>query len=194
MIIFPSGLLVTQTEYKCMQHIEVDPEQSMRDTWDENVILYRDKMIDRWQPALLADSDVTELPAEPEALAAVILGRSDYKTRAQRNAAQANLPSFEALNTARYDAVDRSGTTTTLFEDGVDLSSTSVSYILDRHEDIDDLFHGAVLGRINKGKKKMLAKYHPIILADASVTTMPGTEDGLITMILAQSDYQRLGG
>jgi len=26
------------------------------------------------------------------------------------------------------------------------------------------------------------------------VTTMPATEDGLITMILARSDYQRLGG
>ena len=194
MIIFPSGLLVTQTEYKCMQHIETDPEQSLNDTWDANVILYRDKMIDRWHPTLLADSDVTEMPAEPEALAAVILGRSDYKTRTQRNAARTDLPSFEALNTARYAAVDRSGTTTNLFENGVDLSPTSVSYILDRHENIDDLFHGAVLGRINKGKKKMFAKYHSIILADSSVTTMPGTEDGLITMILARSDYQRLGG
>jgi hypothetical protein len=56
------------------------------------------------------------------------------------------------------------------------------------------LFHGAVLGRINKGKKKMLAQYHPIIMADPSVTTMPATEDGLINMIVARSDYQRLGG
>ena len=194
MIIFPSGLLVTQAEYKCMQHIEIDPEQSLRDVWGENIILYRDKMVDRWQPTLLADSDVTELPAESEALAAVILGRSDYKNRAQRNASQANLPSFESLNTARYDAVDRSGTTTNLFENGVDISSTSVSYILDRHADIADLFHGAVLGRINKGKKKMIAQYRPIILADSSVTTMPATEDGLINMIVARSDYQRLGG
>jgi hypothetical protein len=193
MIIFPSGLLVTQTEYKCMQHIEENPEQALRNTWDENVILYRDKMIDRWHPALLEDSNVIEMPAEFEALAALILGRSDYKTRSQRNVDRSDLPSFEAFNTARYDAVDRSGTTTTLFENGVDLSSTSVSYILDRHEDIDDLFHGAILGFINKGKKKMLAQYHPIIMDDASVTTMPATEDGLITMILARSDYQRLG-
>jgi len=40
----------------------------------------------------------------------------------------------------------------------------------------------------------MISQYHPIIMADPSVTTMPATEDGLITMILARSDYQRLGG
>jgi hypothetical protein len=48
------------------------------------------------------------------------------------------------------------------------------------------------MGQVNRGKKKMIRQYHPIIMADSSVTTMPATEDGLITMILARSDYQSL--
>ena len=59
---------------------------------------------------------------------------------------------------------------------------------------IRDRVIGALMGQVNRGKKKMIAQYHPIIMADSSVTTMPATEDGLITMILARSDYQRLGG
>jgi len=38
----------------------------------------------------------------------------------------------------------------------------------------------------------MIKQYHPIILADSSVTTMPATEDGLINMIVARDDYKAI--
>ena len=60
-------------------------------------------------------------------------------------------------------------------------------------QDLDDWIIGALLGQINRGKKNMIREWKPIILADPSVTTMPATEDGLITMIVARDDYQRLG-
>jgi hypothetical protein len=59
---------------------------------------------------------------------------------------------------------------------------------------VEDWVLGALMGHANRGKKKMIAQYHPIIMADPSVTTMPGTEDGLIAMIVARDDYQGLGG
>jgi hypothetical protein len=80
-----------------------------------------------------------------------------------------------------------------LFSSGITIPDLSGNCILAYVQNIEEWVYGGLLGMINRGKKKMIAKYHPIIMDDASVTVMPATEDGLITMILARDDYQRLG-
>ena len=82
----------------------------------------------------------------------------------------------------------------TLFASGIDLTDIDCDCILAYVQDLSDWVIGALMGQVNRGKKRMITKYEPIIRADPSVTTMPGTEDGLINMIVARSDYQRLGG
>jgi len=81
----------------------------------------------------------------------------------------------------------------TLFPSGIDLADVDVNCIMAFVQDLDNWVIGALMGQINRGKKKMISQYHPIIMADPSVPTTPATEDGLITMILARDDYHRLG-
>jgi hypothetical protein len=194
MIIFAGGITITDTEQRCLLHIVADPETWLLAVTTEKAKLRREALIAEWRPRLFADESVTELPADDEALCTLIMGRDDYKTRLQQDAAL-DPPEFSArTNVARHAAIDRSGTTTTLFADGLDVTDLDVNCIMAYIQDLDDWVLGALLGQINRGKKKMIAQYHPIILADPSVTTMPATEDGLINMIVARSDYQRLGG
>jgi hypothetical protein len=206
MILFPTGIQITEVERNCLFHVESDPEQWLRDTVVEKARLRRDALISEWRPRLFADASVTELPASDDELCALIMARDDYKTRLQQDAAQdPPLPLYKHA-TAKFEGTSRVGkvvkrpdrvpgdATVTLFASGIDLSDVDTNCILAYVQDIPDWAIGALMGQVNRGKKKMISKYHPIILADASVTVMPGTEDGLITMILARSDYQRLGG
>jgi len=194
MIIFPAGIEITEGEQTCLHHIVLYPEAWLLAAITETARLRRDALIAEWRPRLFADPAVTTLPADAEALCELIMVRSDYKTRIQTDATLDPPESPTRHNIARYEAADRSGTTVTLFSSGMDLADVDVNCILAYVQDLDDLVYGALLGQINRGKKKMIAKYHPVILADPSVTTMPATEDGLIAMIVARSDYQRLGG
>jgi hypothetical protein len=193
-IIFPSGITITDTEQKCLLHMVPDGEAWLLAAVTEKARLRRDALIKEWRPRLFADPAVTELPADNEALCELIMARSDYKTRVQQDAAHDPPESPYQHNIARNAAVDRSGSTVTLFTSGIDLTDIDANCILAYIQDLDDWVLGALLGHINRGKKKMITQYHPVILADPSVTTMPGTEDGLINMIVARADYQRLGG
>ena len=194
MNIFSSGIVLTANENSCLLHMVPDVEAWLAGTVAEKARLRRDALIQEWRPRLYADDSVTELPADADDLATLILARSDYKTRAQQDAAADPVEVTSTVQRDKYAAVTRSGSTVTLFSSGVtivDLSSNCILAYVQNHE---EWVIGAVLGMVNRGKKKMIAQYHPIIMADSSVTTMPGTEDGLITMILARSDYQRLSG
>ena len=55
---------------------------------------------------------------------------------------------------------------------------------------IDDWVQAAVLGKINNCKKRMAGQATAVLKADASVETMPATDDGLITALLARDDYK----
>jgi hypothetical protein len=122
------------------------------------------------------------------------MARDDYNTRLQQDAAQDPPVPTSKTSTVIYAGTTREGSTVTLFADGLNLADVDTNCILAYVQDIEDWVIGSLMGMVNRGKKKMISKYHPIIMADASITTMPATEDGLITMILARSDYQRLGG
>ena len=206
MIIFPSGISITDTENKSLLHIVTNPEAWLRGALAAKVVRRRDALIDEWRPRLFADETVTELPADSNDLAELIMARDDYKTRAEQDAAQIPPVAPYKHNAAIFAGTSRTGltvrrpdripgdATVTLFASGITLADTDANCMLAYIQDVDDWAIGALMGQINRGKKKMIAKYEPIIRADPSVTTMPATEDGLINMIVARSDYQRLGG
>jgi hypothetical protein len=206
MIIFSSGIKITTIEQACLSHMVPDGEAWVQNAITEKARVRREALISEWRPKLFADASVTELPASDDELCALIMARSDYRTRLQQDAAQDPPVPLDKHATAKFEGTSRAGkavrrpdrvpgdATVTLFASGIDLSDTDTNCILAYVQDLDDWVIGALMGQVNRGKKKMIAKYEPIIRADASVTTMPGTEDGLVTMILARSDYQRLGG
>ena len=194
MIIFPTGIVLTANENSSLLHVVPDAETWLFSTITEKARLRRDALIEEWRPTLYADASVTELPANPDDLATLILARDDYRTRAQKDAAAEPVVTTSTTNKDKYDAVTRSGSTVTLFGSGITIADLAGNCILSFVQGLDEWIYGALMGQINRGKKKMIAKYHPIIMDDASVTTMPATEDGLVTMILARADYQRLSG
>jgi len=203
MHIFSEGIKLTDAEHKCLLHIVSDPEAWLLAVITEKARLRRVVLIDEWQPRLFADESVTELPASDHEMCALIMARDDYKTRLQQDASQSSSVLLSKHATAKFEGTSRAGmairradrvpgdATVTLFADGIDLDDIDVNCILAYVQDLDDWVIGALMGQINRGKKKMIAKYRPIILADPSVTTMPATEDGLINMIVARNDYQR---
>jgi len=194
MIIFPTGIALTANENSILLHMVPDAETWLSSAITEKARLRRDALIQEWRPTLYADASVTELPADNHELCALIMARADYKTRLQQDAETDPVESTSTVNKDTYDGVTRSGSTVTLFGSGINLPDLTGNCILAYVQNLEEWVYGALMGQINRGKKKMIAKYHPIIMADASVITMPATEDGLITMILARSDYQRLGG
>jgi hypothetical protein len=206
MIIFPTGIAITDTENKSLLHMVADPQAWLLAVITEKARLRREALIAEWRPRLFADSSVTELPADSEALCDLIMARDDYKTRLQQDAAQDPPVALYKHATAKFEGTSRAGktvrrpdrvpgdATVTLCASGIDLTDIDSKCILAHVQDISDWVIGALMGQVNRGKKKMIAQYEPIIRADPAVTTMPATEDGLINMIVARSDYQRLGG
>ena len=204
MILFNTGIKLTTNEMANLQYVASDPEAWLIATITEKARVRREALIRDWRPTLYADPDVTELPADDDEMCALIMARDDYKTRLQQDAAQDPPVPLDKHATAKFEGTSRVGltvrrpdrvpgdATVTLFAGGLDLADTDTNCILAYVQDIEDWAIGALMGMVNRGKKKMIAQYHPVIMADASVTTMPATEDGLITMILARADYVRL--
>ena len=191
MDIFASGIVLTATENSCLLHIASDAEAWVTSIVTEKAVLRRDALIAEWRPILYADASVTELPADEDDLATLILARDDYQTRVQKDAAISE--PISTFQRDKYAAVTRSGSTVTLFSSGITIADLSANCILAYVQNLEEWVMGALMGQVNRGKKKMIAKYEPIIRADPDVTTMPATEDGLITMILARADYVRGG-
>jgi len=191
MLIHSSGIVLTANENSSLLHMVSNAEAWVTSTIAEKARLRRDALIKDWRPILYADDSVTELPADDDDLATLILARSDYRTRAQKDAAADPVVPVSTVQRSKYAAVTRSGSTVTLFSSGITIADLSANCVLAYVQNLEEWVIGAVMGQVNRGKKKMISKYHPIIMADDSVSTMPATEDGLITMILARSDYTR---
>ena len=204
MHIFSDGIRITDSEHKCLLHVVADPETWLLDAITEKSRLRREALINDWRPRLFADPAVTELPTDDHALCDLIMARSDYKTRLQQDAAQDPPVPLYKHATAKFEGTSRVGltvrrpdrvpsdATVTLFPAGLDLSDIDSGCILAFVQDLDDWVIGALMGQINRGKKKMIQEWKPIILADPDVSTMPATEDGLINMIVARDDYKAM--
>ena len=203
MIIFTNGIKISEIENSSFLHVESNPEGWVLAAITEKARLRREALINEWRPTLFADDSVTELPASDDEMCALIMARDDYKTRLQQDAAQDPPVPLVKHATAKFEGTSREGmavrrpdrvpgdATVTLFASGIDLSDTDTNCILAYVQDIPNWVIGALMGQINRGKKKMIKKYHPIIIADPRVITMPATEAGLINMIVARDDYKR---
>jgi hypothetical protein len=193
MILHSSGIILTAQENSSFLHIASDAEAWVNDAIAEKAQVRQDALIKEWRPRLYADASVTELPANDDDLAALILARSDYRSRAQKDAAADPAEPISTGQRDKFAAVSRSGSTVTLFPSGITIADFNANCILAYVQNLEEWVIGAIRGQVSRGKKKMIRKYYPIIMADASVTEMPATEDGLITMILARADYVRGG-
>ena len=72
----------------------------------------------------------------------------------------------------------------------VEISDINAKVLLNDLLDIDDWVQAAVVGKINNCKKRMAIQATSVLKADASVESMPATDDGLITALLARDDYK----
>jgi len=72
----------------------------------------------------------------------------------------------------------------------VNISDADEKVLLNDLLDIDDWVQTAVVGKIDNCKKRMVGQAAVVLKADESVETMPATDDGLITALLARDDYK----
>ena len=72
----------------------------------------------------------------------------------------------------------------------VNISDADEKAMLNDLLDIDDWVQKAVVGKVNNCKKRMAAQAAAVLKADARVETMPATDDGLITALVARPDYK----
>ena len=198
MIIFSNGISITDSEHKSLLHITPNPEEWLMAAITEKARLRRDALIKEWKPKLFNDESVTELPADAHALCDLIMARDDYKSRAEKKAedplGKHNIAKFEGTSrvglTVRRPDRNPNDATVTLFPSGIDLGDEDCHCILAYVQDLDDWIIGALMGQVNRGKKRMIETWEPIILGDPDVSTMPATEEGLINMIVSRDDYQ----
>ena len=141
-----------------------------------------------WRPRLFADQNLKEIPADARALAQLIMARPDYKSRAQSDAKVGEFPYRHNLD--RFNAQTRTGVTVMLFPTGIDIPDLDCNCILAHVQDLDDWVLGALLGHINRGKKKMIREWQPKLFADPNVSNIPANEDQLIQVIVNRPDYK----
>ena len=56
--------------------------------------------------------------------------------------------------------------------------------------DVDTWVQGAVAGKINACKKRMINEWQPVMFNDPAVTSIPATQDEFITAVVARDDYK----
>ena len=72
----------------------------------------------------------------------------------------------------------------------VEISDHNEKVLLNDLLDIDDWVQKAVVGKINNCRKRMANEATAVLKADASVETMPATDEGLQKALLARDDYK----
>ena len=70
------------------------------------------------------------------------------------------------------------------------LTTTEESVLKNDLLDIQDWVDGAINGKVNNCKKRMITEWMPKLYADESVSSIPATEDEIVAMIVARDDYK----
>ena len=70
------------------------------------------------------------------------------------------------------------------------LTATEESVLLNDLLNIQDWVDGAIDGKVNNCKKRMIAEWMPKLYADESVTQIPADDDEKIILIVARDDYK----
>ena len=79
---------LTSTEEIVLKNDLLDIQTWVDDAITGKIYSCKTRMISEWQPKLTADPDVESIPANDPDLIALIVARDDYKTRAERDAAE----------------------------------------------------------------------------------------------------------
>ena len=69
------------------------------------------------------------------------------------------------------------------------LSSTEEAVLKNDLLDVEVWVNGAIDGKVNNCKKRMIAEWLPKLYADESVTQIPANEDEMIALVVARADY-----
>ena len=56
--------------------------------------------------------------------------------------------------------------------------------------DVQDWVDNAIAGKINNCKKRMIREWLPKLYADDSVSSIPASEDDIVALVVARSDYK----
>ena len=70
------------------------------------------------------------------------------------------------------------------------LSSLEESVLKNDLPDVQDWVNRAINGKINNCKKRMIREWLPKLYADDSVSSIPASEDEIIALVVARSDYK----
>ena len=192
MNVFPGGLIITRVEYQCLQYLTVDPAQWLIDTLHEKAQHRRDALITEQLPRLLTDPSIRDIPANSDVLAELIMSRADYVTREQADTARNPLERMAHRNIDRFEARRVVGERVTLFPAGLEITDLEHASIMAYIQDLDDWLLGALLGQINRGKKKIIRQYRPVLFDDPTVLSMPADDDDLVALIVQRADYRTL--
>ena len=69
------------------------------------------------------------------------------------------------------------------------LTTTEESVLKNDLQNVQVWVDGAIDGKANNCKKRMIAEWLPKLYADESVTQIPANEDEMIALVVARSDY-----
>ena len=70
------------------------------------------------------------------------------------------------------------------------LSSTEEAVLKNDLLNVEVWVNGAIDGKVNNCKKRMIAEWLPKLYADESVTQIPANEDDMIALVVARDDYK----
>ncbi len=70
------------------------------------------------------------------------------------------------------------------------LSSTEEAVLKNDLLDIQAWVDGAIDGKVSNCKKRMISEWLPKLYADDSVGSIPASEDEIVALIVARSDYK----
>ena len=70
------------------------------------------------------------------------------------------------------------------------LSSTEEAVLKNDLLDVQDWVDGAIDGKVNNCKKRMIREWLPKLYADDSVSSIPASEDEIVALIVARDDYK----
>ena len=72
----------------------------------------------------------------------------------------------------------------------IEINDTDLLALKNDLLDVNEWIQGAVIGKINSCKKRMINEWQPVLFNDPAVTSIPATQDDFITAVVARDDYK----
>jgi hypothetical protein len=73
---------------------------------------------------------------------------------------------------------------------GIEIDESDALCLYNDIPDIEYWIRAALLGKVNNCKKRLINEWHPKLLADEKVRSLPGDVDGLVRLITSRDDYK----